>query len=71
MQMTLVDSADVWRDQNDNCGTIELGNYWWRIPLYLACSVSVLGQYRFPIVNYWRGLAVQLAAYEVQFQTLR
>merc|ERR1711933_486985 len=32
------------------------------------CCVSVLGQYRFPVVNYWRGLIVQLVAYEVQFQ---
>lgn len=41
---------------------------WWRIPLYLLCSATCLGQYRFPIVNYWRGLIVQLVAYEVQFQ---
>ena len=37
-------------------------------PLYLLCSATCLGQYRFPIVNYWRGLVVQLVAYEVQFQ---
>ena len=71
MQMTLVNSADTWSDQKSQCGQIDLGSQWWRIPLYLACSVSVLGQYRFPIVQYWRGLTVQLAAYEVQFRTLR
>jgi len=36
--------------------------------LYLACSASALGQYRFPINSYWRGLIVQLAGYEVQYQ---
>ena len=41
---------------------------WWRIPLYLACSVSVLGQYRFRIQEYWRGLIVQWVGYEVQWQ---
>ena len=41
---------------------------WWRIPLYLACSVCALGQYRFPVVHYWRGLVVQWVAYEVQYQ---
>ena len=42
----------------------------WRIPLYLLCSASALGQYRFPVVHYWRGLIVQLVAYEVQYQLL-
>ena len=44
------------------------GEYWWRIPLYLACSVAVLGQYRFRLEQMWRGLLVQLAGYEAQFQ---
>ena len=37
---------------------------------YLLCCVSVLGQYRLPIVEYWRGLVVMLVAYEVQYQLL-
>lgn len=40
----------------------------WRIPLYLLCSMTVLGQYRFPIRHWWRALIVQLVAYEVQFE---
>lgn len=40
---------------------------WWRIPLYLLCSVAVLGQYRLPIDRYWAALLIQLAAYEVQY----
>lgn len=39
---------------------------WWRILLYVLCSVSVLGQYRFIIMNYWAGLIVQVAAYVAQ-----
>ena len=31
--------------------------------------MSVLGQNCLPIVYYWRGLVVQLCAYEVQYQT--
>lgn len=66
---------DVWVSQlepdNGVCDTLGLGGTlpwdpWWRIPLYLLCSVSVLGQYRFIIMNYWAGLLVQLAAYVVQ-----
>jgi hypothetical protein len=34
----------------------------------LLCSASALGQYRFPIVDWWRGLIVQLVAYEVQYK---
>jgi hypothetical protein len=59
-----------WFDsQKHHCQLIDLHAVWWRIPLYLLCSASALGQYRYPIVQYWRGLAVQLAAYEVQYQT--
>jgi hypothetical protein len=59
-----------WFDsQKDHCKVIDLHAVWWRIPLYFLCSASALGQYRYPIVQYWRGLAVQLAAYEVQYQT--
>lgn len=47
---------------------IPLDEKWWRIPLYLLCSAAVLGQYRLPIRHYWRGLVVQLVAYEVQYE---
>lgn len=67
--MLVVDSPhDVWQSQAGNCGQIDLNSVWWRVPLYLLCSASVLGQYRFPIVDYWRGLIVQLVAYETQYQ---
>ena len=53
------------------CGTIDLDEQWWRAPLYLLCSVSVLGQYRAPIVQYWRALIVMLCGYEVQYQLFK
>ena len=59
---------EAWVAQDAHCGTIDLNNQWWRIPLYLLCSASALGQYRVPIVNYWRGLVVQLVGYEVQYR---
>ena len=61
-------AQEVWFAQADNCGRINLDEEWWRIPMYLLCSVAVLGQYRFPIVRYWRALIVMLAGYEVQYQ---
>jgi len=66
--LTSPSPADIWSEQSENCGSIDLGAQWWRIPLYLACSVFALAQYRFPVVSYWRGLTVQLVAYEVQYQ---
>lgn len=68
MLLTLPDPALVWVEQNEHCGSIDLDAMWWRIPLYLACSAAALGQYRFRVVEYWRGLCVQLVAYEVQYQ---
>lgn len=62
------DASKVWLEQAENCGRIDLDDEWWRIPLYLACSAAVLGQYRFPIVRYWRALIVMLVGYEVQYQ---
>jgi len=53
------------------CGLPDLDNVPWRIPLYLFCSASALGQYRFPIAHYWRGLAIQLVGYEIQYQALK
>mmetsp|Transcript_59870 Transcript_59870/g.134478 ORF Transcript_59870/g.134478 Transcript_59870/m.134478 type:complete len:632 (-) Transcript_59870:122-2017(-) len=68
MLMVLDKPAQVWVEQNENCGLIDLDSEWWRVPLYLACSCSVLGQYRFRMQEYWRGLIVQLVGYEVQWQ---
>ncbi len=59
-------AAGAW--YASSCNTDFVGGEWWRIPMYLACCVFVLGQYRLPIVQYWRALIVQLAAYEVQYQ---
>lgn len=61
---------DAWMEQKDNCDQpnivrTETGP---RILCYLLCSAAALAQYRFPIANYWRGLVVQLAGYEVQYQ---
>jgi len=69
MKMVLVDSLGAWQ-QSGYCSTLDLNEKWWRIPLYLLCSASTLGQYRFPIVHYWRGLAVQLVGYVVQYDVL-
>ena len=41
--------SQIWEDQASNCGALNLHDSWWRVPLYLACSASCLGQYRFPI----------------------
>ena len=68
---TFGDTRDAWfSSQKKNCGNIDLDELWWRIPLYLLCSASALGQFRLPLVHYWRGLVVQLCAYEVQYQIL-
>eukprot|EP00553_Chaetoceros_curvisetus_P014127 CAMPEP_0204642036 /NCGR_PEP_ID=MMETSP0717-20131115/51467_1 /ASSEMBLY_ACC=CAM_ASM_000666 /TAXON_ID=230516 /ORGANISM="Chaetoceros curvisetus" /LENGTH=700 /DNA_ID=CAMNT_0051662775 /DNA_START=70 /DNA_END=2172 /DNA_ORIENTATION=+ len=71
MQLTLENSLDAWQNQANTCGLINLDVEWWRIPLYLLCSASALGQYRMPISQYWRGLAVQLVGYEVQYQLFK
>ncbi|CAB9520779.1 expressed unknown protein [Seminavis robusta] len=62
---------EAWTNSAKQCNQIILNDHWWRIPLYLLCSASALGQYRFPIANYWRGLIVQLVGYEVQYQMFR
>jgi hypothetical protein len=67
MLIALPIGDNTWLKQEENCNSIDLEAVWWRIPLYLLSSASALGQYRMPIVVYWRGLAVQLAAYEVQY----
>ena len=71
MLLTIEDSMEAWLDQRGNCNNIDLDLQWWRIPLYLLCSASALGQYRFPVAHYWRGLVVQLAGYEVQYQAFK
>ena len=68
LMISLDNTRDMWLQQAQQCGLIDLDAMWWRVPLYLLCSASVLGQYRFPVRHYWRGLVVQLAAYEVQYQ---
>ena len=62
-------AADAW--YASTCNSDFVTGQWWRIPLYLACSVFVLGQYRLPIAQYWRALIVQLVAYEVQYKVFR
>ncbi len=59
-------AANAW--YASTCNSDFVTGQWWRIPLYLACSVFVLGQYRLPIAQYWRALIVQLVAYEVQYE---
>lgn len=71
LQMVSDNPVDAFLDEAGNCDRIDLDEQWWRIPLYLLCSASALGQYRFPIVHYWRGLAVQLVGYEVQYQIFK
>ena len=61
-------ASSSWSESKTQCNLIDLNQHWWRIPLYLLCSISVLGQYRAPVVQYWRGLVVMLCAYEVQYQ---
>ena len=61
-------ATEVWYDQAENCGRLKLHGEWWRIPLYLLCSVAVLGQYRMPITRYWRAMITMLVGYEVQYQ---
>ena len=65
---SLDQTLDMWYEQEAQCGLTDLNAVWWRVPLYLLCSASVLGQYRFPVRHYWRSLLVQLAAYETQYQ---
>lgn len=71
LQMVSTNAVDAFLDEAGNCNNIDLDAQWWRIPLYLLCSASALGQYRFPIVHYWRGLVIQLVGYEVQYQVFK
>lgn len=53
MVLTLGGQArETWIEQADHCGLVDLTEKWWRIPLYLLCSASVLGQYRLPLRHY-------------------
>jgi len=60
-------AMEVWTESEEFCGQTNLGEHWWRIPMYLASSVAVLGQYRLPISQYVRALIVMLAGYEAQY----
>lgn len=71
MQIVLNKPSEAWASQGDNCNHYDLDEVWWRIPMYLLCSASALGQYRMPISQYWRGLLVQLVGYEVQYQLFK
>lgn len=56
---------------DESCDNLSLGGKYpwepgWRIPFYLLCSVFVLGQYRFVLLNYLWALLVQLVGYVVQ-----
>mmetsp|Transcript_10559 Transcript_10559/g.23382 ORF Transcript_10559/g.23382 Transcript_10559/m.23382 type:complete len:633 (-) Transcript_10559:58-1956(-) len=61
-------ASAVWFESEKHCDSNFVHGTPWRIPLYLLCSVAVLGQYRLPVDQYWRGLIVMLVAYEVQYQ---
>jgi len=61
-------ASKAFDDSQDHCNDNFTTGEWWRIPIYLACSVGVLGQYRFRIDRYWCPLIVQLVAYEVQYE---
>lgn len=66
------DVFNSWTLQHNVCGTaLDIDNQWWRSLFYVLCSVSVLGQYRFIVMNYWAGLLVQVAAYETQYWVLK
>ena len=71
MVITFQDANARWDSSFAHCSRINLQQQRWRVPLYLACSLAALMQYRFPVVDYWRGLTVQLAAYEAQYQVFR
>lgn len=60
-------ASAVWFESEAHCNGDFVKSEWWRIPLYLLCSVAVLGQYRMPVDQYWRGLVVMLVAYELQY----
>jgi len=60
-------AMEVWTESEEFCDQTNLGEDWWRIPMYLASSVAVLGQYRLPISQYVRALIVMLAGYEAQY----
>jgi len=71
--LTLVlgnDVYDAWTNPpgSEICDSSFIENKWWRFPLYVLCSVSVLGQYRFVTTLYCAGLIVQCAAYMAQYE---
>jgi hypothetical protein len=69
LQWVSRDVNAVWLQQQANCGAaFDITDQWFRLPLYVLCAASCLAQYRFPFVDYWRGLFVQVVAYEVQFR---
>lgn len=63
-------ALDTWQESEGNCSS-GFTDEWWRIPVYLLCSVGVLGQYRIQFDRYWCALVVQFVAYEVQYKVFR
>jgi hypothetical protein len=69
MLVTFSGSHEAWTNsQSNHCGLIDLKEQWWRIPVFLWSACIALGHFRFPLVQYWRALTVQLCAWEVKFQ---
>jgi len=64
------EASKTWYSSEENCNKDFVSGQPWRIPLYLLCSVAVLGQYRLPIAQYWQGLVIQFIAYEVQYSVV-
>jgi hypothetical protein len=57
LQAVSADVAQVWLEQQENCSAdFDISTQWFRLPLYTLCAATCLGQYRFPIADYWRGL---------------
>lgn len=76
MFIVLAEPQNIWIEQKQYCGIMAEEGEWvnggergFRILLYIACSAAALAQYKFPFVDYWRGLFVQVIAYEVQYET--
>jgi hypothetical protein len=69
LDFVLVDVPTKWAQSGEHCGVdLDIIQSSWRMPLYILCSLACLMQYRFPPKHYWRGLVIQIVAYEIQYQ---
>jgi hypothetical protein len=69
LDVVLSDLPKKWAQSSAYCGTdLDITKSHWRMPMYILCSLACLMQYRFPPVHYWRGLLIQIVAYEIQYQ---